>query len=93
MDSLNVLHSPLAKLVLGVVLAGLVKFARKDKPFDGLVPELKLLLLPALLLAGGLLVAGESYYDAAVGSLTSLAIALGLNSTQSPPKEDEGDDS
>ncbi len=88
----EVLHSPLSKLVLGVVLAGVVKFLRRDKPLDGLGEELKLLLLPSLLLAGGLLAAGESYQDAATGGLISLATALGLNSTQKPAEDKPAQD-
>lgn len=86
----EVVHHPLAKLVLGVVLAGLVKLLRKDKPFEGLGDELKVLGLPALLVASGALALGESYLEALTSGLMVLATALGLHS-KVPVKEDKTD--
>jgi len=76
----EVLHSPLAKLVLGVLLAGLIKFLRKSEPLEGIVDELKVLLLPALLVVAGAFAMGEGYLESFTSGLMVLATALGLNS-------------
>lgn len=84
----ELLHHPALGLVMGIVIALLLRAYKAMKPsepfYETLLDEAKAVLVPALAALGGLLVMGESIESAALTALTGAAVALGLG-----PKKDK----
>lgn len=81
----------ITRLAMGVTLALLLYLLRRWREEDfSLVEELKMLLLPSLMLGAGALFTGASWLDAGTTAATALGLALGLNSKTRIGKDPEG---
>ena len=75
------LNSGLARLAIGVLFAALLYGWRHYRDADfSLAAEAKLLVVPSAMVGIGLLYTGMGYLEALTATLTSMGVALGLNS-------------